>query len=162
MISMIVAKSKNNVIGNENKLIWDIPEDMAHFRKHTLGKTIIMGRKTFESIGRPLPKRRNCVLTTDKNFGDKNNVEVFNSIESVLKLAEKEDIVIIGGSTIYEQFLPYSDILYVTEINKIYDGDSFFPEINKLMFSEIDSEEGKESSEKLEYFFKTYQKCKNI
>src|SRR3972149_11700623 len=114
MISIIVAIGKNRAIGKNNQLLWDIPEDMAHFKKITSGHTVIMGEKTFLSIGHPLPNRKNIVVTLDKNF-QAEGCEARFSLEEVLREAKKspEEIFIIGGGQIYAQALPHADKLYL-------------------------------------------------
>lgn len=153
MITIIVAMSKNNVIGSDNQLIWDIPEDLAYFKEKTMDKTIVMGRKTYESIGRALPGRKNVVLTRDKEFSA-NNVETVHNIETILNMG---DVVVIGGDSVYKEFLKYADVLYVTEIDKEFDGDSYFPEISKR-WVKTRSVEGENSSEDLRYYFNKYEK----
>lgn len=157
MISMIVAKDINGVIGKDNKLIWRIPEDLRHFKNKTLGKTIVMGRKTYESIGRPLPGRRNIVMTKDNSF-NVSGVDVVNSVDEVLALLNTNDeVVIIGGDSVYKQFMEHADILYVTEIDHKFEGDTFFPEITEE-WELVDSAEGKESGDKYKYYFNKYEK----
>ena len=127
MLAMIVAVDKNFVIGHVNALPWpNIPADMKHFREITKKKTVVMGRKTFESIGRPLPNRRNIVLTRDPEFKAK-GCEVFNSMEEILKLGKTEEVYIIGGGVIYKEFLPYAEKLYLTFIDGEFGGDVQFP-----------------------------------
>lgn len=157
-LSMIVAKDKNGVIGKDNELIWHIPEDLAHFKKNTLGKTIVMGRKTYESIGKALPGRQNIVLTRDGSF-IKNDIYVMRSVQEVLSLLGKGDeVVIIGGDSIYKQFIDYADMLYVTEIDKEFEGDTFFPEISRD-WVRTKSQEGKDSGKDgYNYFFNEYKK----
>lgn len=157
MISIIVAKDKNGVIGKDNELIWHIPEDLKHFKNKTLGKVIVMGRKTYESIGRPLPGRDNIVLTRDKEFRA-DGVDVVNSVDEVLTLLNTNDeVVIIGGDSVYKQFIKHADILYVTEIDHKFEGDTFFPEITEE-WELVDSAEGKESGDKYKYYFNKYEK----
>ena len=128
MINMIVATSKNNQIGINNTLPWHISEDLKYFRNTTSGKTVLMGRKTFESIGRALPNRRNIVLTRDTEFSYK-DVETVHSLDKALKLCEQDgDVFIIGGGEIYATFLPYADYLYITLVDKVIEGDTSFPE----------------------------------
>lgn len=127
MLSLIAAVDKNFVIGHVNALPWPrIPADMKHFRETTRGKTVVMGRKTFESIGRPLPNRRNIVLTRDPGFKAE-GCEVSNSMEAVLTLAKAEEVFIIGGGVIYKEFLPYAEKLYLTFIEGEFAGDVKFP-----------------------------------
>lgn len=127
-ISMIAAISRNNYIGKANKLPWHIEEDLQYFKQVTLGHTIIMGRKTFESIGRPLPSRRNIVLTRDKDFSVP-GVEIIHSFEDVLQLAiaEENETFIIGGGEIYTLFIPYANKLYLTLVDIDIKGDILFP-----------------------------------
>lgn len=127
MINMIVATSKNNQIGINNQLPWHISEDLKYFRQTTSGKTVLMGRKTFESIGRPLPNRKNIVLTRDMNFSAE-GVTVIHTLEDALELCKLEaEIFIIGGGEIYSLFLPYADYLYITLVDKVINGDTDFP-----------------------------------
>lgn len=134
MISSIVCIGKNRAIGRNNQLLWNIPEDMAHFKKITTGKTVIMGEKTFQSIGRPLPNRKNIVVTLDKNFQAK-GVEVSNSLEEVLAEYKKseEEVFIIGGGIIYKLSLPMVDKLYLTIVDDAPDdADTFFPDYSEF------------------------------
>jgi dihydrofolate reductase len=127
-ISMIVAIGMNNEIGKDNQLLWKIPEDLKHFKKTTTGKTIVMGRKTYESIGKPLPNRKNIVLSRSINSDIKGCYQT-NDINDILKL--KDDVFIIGGQQIYELFMPYADELIVTSIaESCHDADSYFPNID--------------------------------
>ncbi|MBN1053545.1 MULTISPECIES: dihydrofolate reductase [unclassified Clostridium] len=157
MLSIIVAIAKNNVIGNDNKLIWHISEDLKRFKEITSGKTIVMGRKTFESLPGVLPNRKHIILTRDKNF--KVNSECVEIIYDFDKLLNKyknsdDEVFIIGGGEIYKQLLPYSNKLYLTKINKDFDGDTYFPQINYNDFK-IDYESDVITDEKsgLEYKF---------
>jgi Dihydrofolate reductase len=128
--NIIAAIGKNGELGKDNKLIWSLPNDLKFFRETTTGKTIVMGRKTFESIGRPLPNRKNVVITS-KDFNIE-GVEICNSIDEVLEKFSNEEIFIIGGSSIYKQSIDYVDTMYLTEINAVCDeADSFFPSFNK-------------------------------
>jgi len=158
-ISLIAALSQNHVIGYENKLPWNLPNDLKHFRELTLNKTIVMGRKTLESIGKALPKRKNIVLTRDPNFQFE-GVEVLNDFKKILNLQDPE-IMIIGGEEIYELFLPYASRLYLTEVNVNTEipGDAFFPEFNKNHWELVSSEShSKDDLNSYDYVFKTYIK----
>lgn len=129
MISLMVAHDPNHVIGKDNQLPWHIPEDLAYFKKHTVGKGIVMGRNTYESIGRPLPKRRNIVVT--RNEGLKiEGVDIVHSIDDAVKLAKEvhEEVMIIGGEQIFRTILPHADRLYITLIHQEFEGDTYFPE----------------------------------
>ena len=129
IISIIAAIGKNRELGIDNKLIWDIPSDLKFFRKTTSGHTVLMGRKTYESIGRTLPKRRNIVISRDTELKIE-NVEVHNNIDEALKNIT-EEVFIIGGENIYSQFIDKADKLYITEIEESYDADAYFPYFNK-------------------------------
>ncbi len=132
MLSIIVAKSKNNVIGKYNKLIWNIPDDLKRFKNLTTGHTIIMGRKTFESLGRVLPNRFHIIFSTDKNYRiDSENVKIINDINELDNyiIDEKEHFV-IGGAMIYKLLISKCNKLYITQIEKEFEGDAFFPEID--------------------------------
>lgn len=133
MLSIIVAKASNNIIGGDNKLLWHISQDLKRFKEITSGHTIIMGRKTFESLPKILPNRHHIVITRDKNFKvDSPSVEVVNDINTVITKYENssEEVFIIGGGEIYKFLLPHTKKLYLTRIYKDFDGDTKFPEIN--------------------------------
>lgn len=134
MISVIAAVGKNGAIGKNNRLLWDIPEDMEHFKKTTLGHAVIMGKKTFLSIGRPLPGRKNIVVTRDRNFKAE-GCEVNDSLENVLVAYKNsdEEAFVIGGGVIYGSSLPYADKLYLTVIDDApRDADTFFPDYSRF------------------------------
>ena len=141
-ISLIVAVSQNGVIGKDNKLAWHLPDDMKYFSNMTKYHTVIMGRKNWESIPnkfRPLPDRKNIVITRNKNFKD-NEAIVVNSIEEAIEISrssEDEEIFIIGGGEIYKLGLSYVDKLYITEIYAEVEGNTFFPEWHKEKWKEI-------------------------
>ena len=144
-ISIIAAIGKNRELGKDNKLLWHIPGDLPRFKKLTTGHPIIMGRKTFESIGRPLPNRINIVVTRDSNYNIE-GVIVVHSIEKAIEEAkkkDKEEIFIIGGGQIYEQVLPFTDRLYLTVIDAQAEADTYFPDYSE--FKKIISEETNES-----------------
>lgn len=128
IISLIWAMADNHVIGIENRLPWKLPADMKWFRRHTLGKPIIMGRKTFESFGsRPLPDRTNIVITHDENY-EAGGIVVVHSIEEALTAAgDVDEVMIIGGASFYEQMLPRADRLYITLVHGEFEGDAWFP-----------------------------------
>lgn len=140
MISIIAAIGKNNEIGKKNGLLWNLPADMKHFRKTTSEHTVIMGQKTFESIGRPLPKRRNIVLTQDKNLKIE-GVEIVHSLEELDILLKKEkdkEVFIIGGGQIYKLFIEKADKLYITYVNgEFKEADTFFPIIDEKIWQTI-------------------------
>ncbi|MDU8923657.1 type 3 dihydrofolate reductase [Pasteurellaceae bacterium LIM206] len=127
--SLIVATTLNNVIGRNNQMPWHLPADLAWFRRNTTGKPVIMGRKTFESIGRPLPKRTNIVLSRQPFQHE--GIIWKNSLESaVLSLRDSPEIMLIGGGKLFNQYLPQADKLYLTQIQTKLEGDTFFPELN--------------------------------
>lgn len=133
---------RNNLIGNKNKLPWSLPNDLAYFKKLTQGNIVIMGRKTYESIGKALPNRINIVLTRDMNFKPSDCL-VFNSIESILStIAIEEEVFIIGGSNTYEQFLPYVNKLYITHIDHSFIGDSYFPDFDESKYEIVSITKG--------------------
>ena len=130
-ITLVAAIASNNVIGKENSLPWNIPEDLKRFKQMTSGHTILMGRKTFDSIGRPLPNRQNIVMTRDEKF-EREGIKVINNFDEALELIKEsnEDVFVIGGSKIYELFEPVANTLAITRILKDFEGDAFFPDIN--------------------------------
>lgn len=129
-INLIVAVDLNNGIGKDNQLPWHLPADLKHFKNLTSGHPVLMGRKTFDSIGRALPNRRNIVISRQSGI-EFPGVEVCNSLEQAMMLCKNEDeVFIIGGSQIFEQALSISDTLYLTQIHHNFDSDTFFPEIN--------------------------------
>lgn len=128
MISLIVALDKNRVIGLNNAMPWHLPGELQYFKEMTMGKPIIMGRKTFESIGRPLPGRRNIVITRNPQY-DAEGIELALSLGEAIKIAgDVEEIMIIGGQQIFTESLSLADRLYITEINHEFEGDTYFPE----------------------------------
>ncbi len=136
-ISIIAAMSKNHVIGVNGKLPWHLPDDLKWFKQNTIGKPIIMGKNTFLSIGTPLPKRENIILTSDKDFIQPGCL-IFNDLQKALNYCKDHDeIMIIGGETLYRQTLPISNKLYLTLIEQNFDGDTFFPEYSKEKWAEV-------------------------
>ena len=130
-ITIVAAIASNNVIGQKNSLPWDIPEDLKRFKQLTSGHTILMGRKTFDSIGRPLPNRTNIVMTRDTNYQKKGIEIVFDEREALNLIKDlNQEVFIIGGSKIYELFEPWATSLIITRVLKDYEGDAFFPDIN--------------------------------
>lgn len=136
ILCAIAAMARNRVIGNENRLPWHIPEDLKWFKEKTLGAKLIMGRKTFESLGKALPKRTNIVLTRDKSFSAP-NVEVFSDLNAALARCEAdskrdEEVFITGGGEIYRLALPKTQKLYLTVIDQDFEGDATFPEVDLI------------------------------
>ena len=146
MLSIIVAIAENNVIGDKNALLWNIKEDMRRFRTTTPGHPVVMGRKTFESIGRPLPKRTNVVITRGDNEFE--GCLVAHSLEEAVKMfSSEEEVFIIGGAQIYKQALPLADKLYLTVVHRNYEGDTSFPEIDYSEWREVAREEFSQGEE---------------
>jgi len=156
MIKIIAAMSKNRVIGDSNSLIWSLPNDLKRFKQLTTGQTVIMGRKTYESIGRPLPNRRNIIITRDENY-EAIGCEIVNSLEEALLLSG-EDCFIIGGGEIYKQSLPIADKIYLTLIQEDFQGDTSFPELGDewVKISREDHESDEKNPHK--YSFIEYEK----
>lgn len=147
MISMICAVGKNKEIGFENKLLWNLPNDLKHFKNKTVGHTVIMGQKTFESIGQALPNRSNIVLSLDPNYKAE-NCEISNNLKEIIERCKdtEEEVFIIGGASIYKQFIPYASKLYLTLVDDSPTADVFFPdyaEFEKMTYeSPIQEENG--------------------
>ena len=161
MLSIIVAKAKNNVIGKDNSLIWHLPEDLKRFKKITTGHTIIMGRKTFESLGRVLPNRHHVVLCNDMLLEIKDeNVEVLEDISMLDKyINSDEENFVIGGATMYRLLMPYCTKMYITEINKDFEGDVSFPEIDTHEWTVINKDKGpNDEINDFEYEYVTYER----
>lgn len=138
-ISMIWAEAENGTIGRDNNLPWHLPDDFKYFKETTSGHPIIMGRKSFESLGKPLPKRTNIVITRNPDFRPE-GVTVVNSLEDGINAAQAvngEQIFIIGGAEIYRQALPHANTLYITEVHKHYEGDAHAPAINRSEWNEV-------------------------
>lgn len=158
-ISIIAAMDNDRVIGKNNELPWRLPKELQYVKKVTLGKPIVMGRKNFESIGRPLPGRTNIVLTRDKDLAYY-GCEMANSIEDVLRMCEgEEEVFIFGGEEIYKMFLPFTNKLYLTKINYSFDGDTFFPKINEVEWLEKNREKGiKDTENPYDYVYYIYER----
>jgi dihydrofolate reductase len=159
MLSTIVAIANNNVIGKDNKLIWHLPEDLKRFKQITTGKNIIMGRKTFESLGRVLPNRKHIILCNDMEMDiDNENVEILDDISKLDKYINSgEENFVIGGATIYKLLMPYVNKLYITKINHDFEGDVYFPEIKETEWKEISKEKGLRNDENpYDYEYITY------
>lgn len=134
-ISMIAAVGKNRELGKNNDLIWHFKDDMKFFRETTTGNTVVMGRKTFESLPHALPNRRNVVITSNKDYSAE-GAEVVGSVNEALELTKNDNVFIIGGGKIYSEFLKIADKLYLTEIDaECKDADTFFPEFNKADYT---------------------------
>jgi len=162
-VSIIVALAKNNVIGADNKLIWHLPADLKHFKNTTMGHTLIMGRKTYESIGKPLPGRRTIVVSKNPDyFGD--GFEVARSLDEAIQLSKGSNkVFIVGGAQIYTQSidLPSVDKLLVTEIDASFAGDTYFPKIDKRKWKLIERiDHSPDEKNQYSYRFLTYHRKK--
>ena len=153
MIALVVAVAENGVIGRNNQLIWHLPKDLKHFKSLTLGHPIIMGRRTFEAIGRPLPERTSIVVTRQPEW-QAEGTESANSVPEALELAKTydENIYVIGGAEIYRQSLSAVDTIYLTEVHHAFEGDVTFPELNNTEWRE-ETRERHEPDEKHAYAF---------
>ena len=146
MLSIIVAKAKNNIIGKDNKMLWKLPDDLKRFKERTTGHTIIMGRKTFESLGGILPDRMHIILSRNPDFNiDSDYVKVVHSLLELQDYMEdEEEHFVIGGAIIYNLLMPYCKKMYVTQLDKDFEGDAIFPKINENTWEEISREVGPE------------------
>lgn len=158
MLSIIVAKAKNNVIGKDNQLIWHIPDDLKRFKKLTTGHNIIMGRRTFESLGRVLPNRFHIVLCNDKEMNiDNENVKVVKDISALQEYIDSdEENFVIGGATIYRLLLPMCNKLYITQLDTAFEGDVYFPEIDENEWKVVEKEDGIKDENTFKYEYVTY------
>jgi dihydrofolate reductase len=156
-LTIIVATDSQRGIGINNMLPWRLPEDLAHFKRTTSGHPIIMGRKTFDSIGRPLPNRRNIVITRNPEWRH-DGVDAVTSVDAAAALAGDAGAFIIGGAQIYDAALPHVDRLIVTEIGKAFDCDTFFPKINMLQWQEIAREQHHSVQNGFDFAFITYER----
>jgi dihydrofolate reductase len=165
-VSLIVAMASNRCIGMNNELPWRLPEDLKYFKQVTSGKAIIMGRATYDSLGRPLPNRTNIVMTRDANWEGPIGTRVVHSLEAALALAEavavsnyQAEVVVIGGAQIYAQLLPQVDRLYITEVHTVVAGDAFFPELNAADWQEISRRSCADESSDIGYDFVVYDRA---
>lgn len=163
MLSIIVAKAKNNIIGKDNKLLWHLPDDLKRFKELTIGHNIIMGRKTFESLGGILPNRKHIVFTQNPDFKiNDENVQVVHSMLEIQEYIENdEENFVIGGAMIYNLLMPYVTKMYVTEIEKDFQGDAFFPRIDTQVWKEVSRENGmKDENNDFDYDYVVYERIK--
>ena len=153
-LSIVVAMDENRLIGNNNQLPWYLPADLAYFKKLTMGKSILMGRKTYDSIGRPLPNRRNIVITRNEEISIP-GCEVISSIESALEITKgDEEVMIIGGASLCKQLLPKINRLYITKSDGEFEGDGFFPEYDDISWHQVSCESHpKDESNAYSYHF---------
>ena len=166
-LNHIVCSSSNGVIGRDGNMPWHLPEDLKHFKKTTMGCPIIMGRKTYESIGKPLPGRLNVVLTRDASY-NADGVEVVTSMDTAIRVAkehlqqsgaEKNELFIIGGGQLYKQTINMVDRIYLTKIHRMIDGDTRYVPIPESDFLLVEKKDAENASEKLS--FMTYQRIKH-
>jgi len=165
-LAVIVAAAENGVIGRNNALPWHLPQDLRYFKRVTMGKPIVMGRKTFESIGRPLPGRTNIVITRNPDFAAE-GVRVVGSLDEALRLAGDialidgaQELVVIGGAGIYKAAIPRADRLYITEVHASVEGDAFLPEIDWAHWHEVGRERHAASGPNpYEYSFVVYHRA---
>lgn len=139
MVSLIVCHAEQNVIGFKNKMPWHLPNDLKHVKKLTQGNTIVMGRKTFDSLGRPLPNRRNVVLTRNRDF-DAEGIDVIHEVADIKEL--EGEVFIFGGSGVYNQTMDLVDEMHITRIHETFGGDTFFPDYDESEWELVSSEEG--------------------
>ena len=140
MLSLVVAASSNNVIGRDGGLPWHLPDDLRQFKRLTTGKAVIMGRSTYESIGRPLPDRRNIVMTRNTDYVA-DGCDVVSSVSEAMDAVEgAEEVMIIGGGQVYRDFLPLADRIYLTRVQAEVEGDTYFPEIDEGVWRLVSSE----------------------
>lgn len=156
-LTIIVATDQQGGIGINNTLPWKLPEDLAHFKRLTTGHPIIMGRKTFDSIGRPLPNRRNIVITRNANWRH-DGVEAVGSVDAAIALLDGAEGYVIGGAEIYKQSMAVTDRLIVTEVGKSFDCDAFFPAIDHAVWEETARERHTSATAGLPYAFVTYRR----
>jgi len=162
-ISIIVAASTNNVIGVDGELPWKISDDLKHFKRLTLGKPVVMGRRTWQSIGRPLPGRQNIVITRQPDFRAPGCDVVASPGQALLVANDANEICVIGGSEIYALFLPKASRLYITRVHADIDGDAFFPEIDEQAWRLTDTERHEASEvNQFAFEFRTYaRRCRS-
>ncbi|MGV3539783.1 MAG: dihydrofolate reductase [Rufibacter sp.] len=143
MIALVVAISENRAIGKDNQLLWHLPEDLKHFKRLTLGHPMIMGRKTFEAIGKPLPGRTSIIVSRQEDYTVPEGCLLATSLEEALQeaLALDEQVMVIGGGQIYEQALPLAEVIYLTLVHETFEADAFFPELGASAWEVTEQEE---------------------
>ena len=161
-IIQLVAKAQNNVIGKDNQLIWKLSADLKRFKNLTSGNYILMGRKTFDSLGRPLPNRTHLIITRNPEFKAPEGHYAFRSVEEAVIFCHKlavEKLYIIGGGQIYKETLPICDVLEITEVHASPFGDTFYPDIDPKIWKEVEREDFQaDEKNEFDYSFVTYQK----
>jgi dihydrofolate reductase len=161
-VSIIVATSLNHAIGKDNQLLWHLPADLKFFKTTTMGCPVVMGRKTFQSIGRTLPGRKNVVITRDKNFNSDNQFDILvvGSVdEALVKLHSEKEVFIIGGGEIYQQSMDAADTIYLTLVNTVIEADVYFSEIDKTKFDLVWEEKHvADEKNKFDYTFQKFDR----
>ena len=161
MLSIIVAKAKNNIIGKDNNIVWNLPEDRKRFKELTEGHILIMGRKTFESLGKVLPNRKHIVMTENKtlNIEDPNVQIVHSMLELQQYIDDENENFVIGGAMIFNLLMPHVKKMYVTELEKDFEGNALFPKVNLDIWEEINRVEGPEDRiNDFKYYFVEYKR----
>ncbi len=158
-ITLIVAAAENNAIGKDNQMPWHLPNDFKYFKKTTLEHSVVMGRKTFESIGKPLPERRNIILTRDQNYTSP-DADVANNVDDVLTYCRDErEVFVIGGANVYSQFLPLAQKVHLTRVHTVIDGDAFFPELPENEWKLISQEDHlRDERHAFDYSFEVWER----
>jgi len=162
MISFIVAMDKNRVIGKDNQLPWHLPADLKFFKRVTMGHPIIMGRNTYESIGKPLPGRENIIVTRNKEYAQE-GCTIIHSVDELLQMASRqnEEVFVIGGAELFQATFSMADRLYITKIEEEFTGDTYFPEFNQSEWELVSQEKGiRDEKNPYEYFFTIYNRKK--
>lgn len=158
-MTYILAMGKNRVIGRDNALPWRLPRDMAFFKEQTMGKKVLMGRKTWESFGaKPLPGRTNIVMTRDARY-EATGAQVIHTVEEAVETSKGEEVMVIGGEEIYKLLMSYADRLLITEIDETFEGDTFFPELDENEWECIQEVQGiRDEKNPYDYRFCTYER----
>lgn len=162
MISLLVAMDRNRVIGYQNDLPWHLPNDLKFFKQKTTGHTIVMGRKTFESIGKPLPNRNNIVISKQQSSRFPEGIEVIHDIHTVVDWNHQypaEELFVIGGEEIFKQVLPHADRMYITLVDDVFQGDTYFPDFSEAEWQLTAEEKGeKDSKNRYDHYFLQYDR----
>lgn len=164
MITIIAAIGRNNALGKDNRLLWRLPEDLKHFKSLTENHPVVMGRKTYESIGKPLPNRTNIVVSRRENWFQE-DILIVSKLKEALKFAKKidEDVFIIGGGEIYKQTMELADRLEITFVDEDFEADTFFPNIDLKIWQKTNEEfHEKDEKNKYNFYFQTYERINKV
>lgn len=164
MITIIAAIGRNNALGKDNRLLWRLPEDLKHFKSLTENHPVVMGRKTYESIGKPLPNRTNIVVSRRENWFEE-DILIVSKLKEALKFAKKidEDVFIIGGGEIYKQTMELADRLEITFVDEDFEADTFFPNIDLKIWQKTNEEfHEKDEKNKYNFYFQTYERINKV